>query len=161
MLIGIASNRLDTKLVRDFFRSLYDCSLLSLTWLIKLAPLGICSLIIEAVFEIEDFGTSVRQIAIFALVCTISIVTYGSVFLIAIFMIIVRKNPIKYFYYFIEPVLIAFATTSGYVCIQKTIEVCENKLNMDSRIYQFCVPFFTIIEVLRVYCLLLFLEYKN
>ena len=42
--------------------------------------------------------------------------------------------------------LLAFASTSGAVCIHKSIDICENKLKMDSRLSRFTIPFFTTLQ---------------
>lgn len=58
-----------------------------------------------------------------------------------------KSNPFIYYFHFIEPAIIAAATTSGYVAMQTGIEVCERKLNMDTRISRFSIPFFVTLEV--------------
>lgn len=148
ILVGFASNILGKKvqIFQDFIRSFNDVIILCLTWLIMLAPAGVSSLIIEAVLEIEEFGSSFKRLGIFTLICSISLIFYSTIVVSLLFIIVVRKNPIKYYVHFSEPALFAFATTSGYVCIQKGIEVCEKKIGMDPRISRFSIPFFSILE---------------
>ncbi len=56
-----------------------------------------------------------------------------------------RKNPLKLYLVFIEPMLLSFASTSGAVCISKSIEMCDS-LKMDKRISKFSIPFYTALQ---------------
>lgn len=153
IIIGTACNKVESLIVRDLFSSFNDCILLSLNWIIHLAPIGIASLVIDACFEMNDFGSSFKRIGIFALVCSISIITYGTlvqIIILFIFMRGIKSKPFIYYFHFIEPAIIAAATTSGYVTMQTAIEVCERKLNMDTRISRFSIPFFVTLEVLTI-----------
>jgi len=57
-----------------------------------------------------------------------------------------RQNPFKYYFYFLEPALLAAASTSGAVCMHKSLEICEQKLKMDQRISRFTIPFYTALQ---------------
>ncbi len=60
-------------------------------------------------------------------------------------LIVLRKNPLKMYFVFLEPMLLSFASTSGAVCISKSIDVCDN-LKMDKRISKFAIPFYTALQ---------------
>lgn len=120
----------------------------------QLAPIGIASLIIQVVFEIEDLGESAKRVGMFALVCVLFQILFALLIPTAIFAIVTRPNKplhsLVYFCYFLQPALIAFVTTSAYVSIQKSIEICETRLKMDPRITRFYISFFNVLEVFEL-----------
>lgn len=61
-------------------------------------------------------------------------------------LVLTRKNPLKLYLVFMEPMLLAFASTSTAVCISESIEVCETKLKIDGRITKFGIPFYTALQ---------------
>ena len=111
-----------------------------------LAPIGIASLIIEAILSVEDLGESFKQIGVFAGLCVGVLLFYGVVVLGLLVFAFTRQNPVKYYYYFLEPMLLAFASTSGAVCMQKNIDICDNKIKMDQRMSRFTIPFYTTLQ---------------
>lgn len=121
ILIGLSASMQEekAKLFRDFFKSLNDVVILCLRWLITMAPIGIASLIIEACFEVDDFGETFKQIGLFTGLCVAALLFYGVVVLCLLIFISIRKNPFPYYAYFLEPSLLAFASGSGAVCIHK------------------------------------------
>ncbi len=148
ILIGLSASVLDQKvqIFKDFFKAANDIVIQVLKWLILLAPIGIASLIIEAMLEINDLAESFKSIGLFTGLCVAALLFYGVVELAALLFIFTRTNPFKYYYFFLEPMLLAFASTSGAVCIHKSLDICENKVKMDSRIARFGIPFYTTLQ---------------
>ena len=105
--------------------------------------LRIASLIIEAVLGVDNLGESLKKIGIFAAVCSVTLVFYLTVVLGLMLLIFTRRNPLRLYAIFLEPMLLAFASTSGAVCIHKSIDICENSLKLDKRVSQFAIPFYT------------------
>ena len=83
VLLGLASSLLEKKaeLFREFFRSANEVIILILRWLILMAPIGICCLIIDAVLGVEDLGDSFKKIGLFTGVCIATLVFYVTVVL--------------------------------------------------------------------------------
>lgn len=75
--------------------------------IIHLAPIGIASLIVEAVLDVDDIEDSFRKIGLFTGLCTGVLVFYGVFVLSVLMFILTRKNPFKYYIIFFEPVLLA------------------------------------------------------
>ena len=144
LLIGLSAsvNHEKAKAFREFIVSLNDIVISILRWLIMFAPIGIASLIIEAVLDIEDFGESFKQIGLFAGICCGALIFYTVVCLTLLLVIFLRTNPLKYYFFFAEPMLLAFASTSGAVCISKCLTICETKVKMDNRLAKFTIPFY-------------------
>ncbi|CAF0783862.1 unnamed protein product [Brachionus calyciflorus] len=148
LLIGLSASILDKKaeLFREFFKACNDVVILVLRWLILIAPIGITSLIIEAIYDVDDLGDSFKRIGLFAGLCVAALLLYAIVVLGGMVWLFTRKNPFKYYYSFLEPMLLAFASTSGAVCIHKSIDICENDLKIDSRLSRFTIPFYTTLQ---------------
>lgn len=111
-----------------------------------LSPIGVASLIIEAIFSVENLSQSIKMISIHSLITTLLILFYATFALSAIYWTFTRKNPFSKYSYFFETSLLGFATSSGYACMSKAIECCEKKLDIDPRIAKFCIPFYTTLE---------------
>jgi len=118
LLIGLASSVLDdskVKVFKQFFQSANEIFIQCLNWIILLSPVGICSLIIEAIDEIDSISDSFKKIGLFVVICSGTLIFYGGFVLSALMFIVTRLNPFKYYLHFLEPALLAFASTSGAV----------------------------------------------
>jgi solute carrier family 1 (high affinity glutamate transporter) protein 2 len=150
ILIGVASSILPkskSKMFRQFFKSCNEVLSLAMKWIIYIfSPLGIGSLIIEAVHEVKDFNERLRTMALFALICVSCLIFYGFFVLSFMSFLFTRKNPFKMYLDFFEAALLAFASTSGAVCMPKSIEICNEKLKMDKRFSEFTIPFYTALQ---------------
>ena len=82
ILIGIAPGVIKQKgeAFRSFIVSVNEVVITVLRWLISLAPIGIGSLIIDAVIEIKDFQQTFKEVWIFAAVVTASSFFYSFLF---------------------------------------------------------------------------------
>ena len=148
ILLGLATSILadEASFFKTFFSTANKVLVLILKWLITLFPIGLASLIASTILEIEDISESFRQIGLFTLICVLSILFYCFIILPLVIMVFTRKNPIKYYWHFLEPMLLAFASTSGAVCIHKGIDICENKLKMNQLFARFILPFYTTLK---------------
>jgi Na+/H+-dicarboxylate symporter len=148
ILLGLASSVLEERaaLFRQLFKSCNDVILLALRWLIKIVPLGIASLIVQAVFEVQDVAASLAKIALFTGVCLACLVFYGGGVLALILFAFTRANPFKFYLSFVEPAMIAFCSTSEAVCIQKCMDICEEKIGIDPRLAKFSIPFYVALQ---------------
>jgi Na+/H+-dicarboxylate symporter len=158
ILLGLASSVLEEKasLFREFFKSCNDVVIQVLRWLILFAPVGIASLIVDAVLDVSDLEESFKQIGLFTGLCVAALVVYGFGVLSLIIFVFTRQNPFKYYVYFVQPALLAFASTSGAVCIHESLEVCDKKIKMDPRLSKFTIPFYTALQADgQLYALLL------
>ena len=118
ILIGLATSVLDdskVKVFKQFFQSANEIFIQCLNWIILLSPVGICSLIIEAIDEIDSISDSFKKICLFVVICSGTLIFYGGFVLSALIFIVTRLNPFKYYLIFLEPALLAFASTSGAV----------------------------------------------
>ncbi|CAF0839512.1 unnamed protein product [Brachionus calyciflorus] len=148
LLIGLSASVLDKKaeIFREFFKACNDVVILALRCLILTVPIGVVSLIIKAIYEIEDLGKSFKKICLFAGLCIGALLFYSIVILGLMLFLFMRKNPFRFYYKFLDSMLLAFATTSATVCIHKSIDICENDLKIDSRLTRFAVPLYTTLK---------------
>jgi len=78
VMLGLASSLLEEKAedFRNFFKSTNEVVTLVLRWLILMAPFGIGCLIIDAVLGVEDLGESLKNIGVFAGICSATLFVY-------------------------------------------------------------------------------------
>ena len=148
ILIGLATSVLETKglLFKEFFKSANEIMIKCLSWIIICSPVGIASLIIEAVVDEDNVEEGFKKIGLFAAICSAALFFYAIFILAGLVLITMKQNPFKYFLHFLEPALLAAASTSGAVCMHKSLEICEQKLKMDQRISRFTIPFYTALQ---------------
>jgi Na+/H+-dicarboxylate symporter len=148
ILIGIAAGVIKEKgeAFRSFIVSINEVVITVLRWLISLAPIGIGSLIIDAVIEIKDFQQTFKEVWIFAAVVAACCFFYSFFFQSVVVVLVTRTNPFKYFPKFIEPVILAFASTSGAVCMHRSMQICEQKIGVNPAVSRFGIPFFTTLK---------------
>ena len=148
ILIGIAAGVIKEKgeAFRSFIQSVNQVVITVLRWLISLAPLGIGSLIIDAVLEIKDFQQTFKGVWIFAAIVASCCLFYSFVFQALIVFLFTRRNPFIYLPKLIEPLILAFASTSGAVCMPRSMQICEQKLKISPAVSRFSIPFFTTLK---------------
>ncbi len=78
VMLGLASSLLEEKAedFRNFFKSTNEVVTLVLRWLILMAPFGIGCLIIDAVLGVEDLSESLKNIGVFAGICSATLFVY-------------------------------------------------------------------------------------
>ena len=83
VLLGLASSLLEEKAeaFRDLFKSMNEVVTLVLKWLILMAPVGIACLIIDAVLGVENLSDSLKNIGLFTVICTCTLIFYVTVIL--------------------------------------------------------------------------------
>ena len=148
ILIGVAAGVIKEtgEAFRQFIQSANQVVITVLRWLVSLAPLGISSLIIDAVLEIKDFQQTFKEVWIFAAIVASCCLFYSLVFQALALFLVTRRNPFIYLPKLIDPLILAFASTSGAVCMHRSMEVCEQKLNISPAVSRFSIPFFTTLK---------------
>lgn len=85
---------------------------LDLTIFCRLAPVGICSIIVGNIVEASDISLLFRAMGLFVLTNIIGHVIQAVVFYPLLCVILVRANPLKHLKGIISAVLTAFGTSS-------------------------------------------------
>jgi solute carrier family 1 (high affinity glutamate transporter) protein 2 len=144
IIIGMATGSIGEKgqSFRSLIQSINHVVMKVLRWIILLGPIGFISLIIDAVLNI-NLENNLKELAIFVVVVVSCCLFYGIIVLSVACFVFTRKNPFKHYLNFLDPILLAFASTSSGVCIHRSIETCENKLYLNPIITRFSFPFYT------------------
>lgn len=144
IFLGLGASLLDKKaeMFRDFFKSANEVMTLILRWLIVLLPIGIASLIIDAVLGVENLQDSFKKIGLFAGICVATQIFYLFIVLSVITGLVLRRNPFRLYLTFLEPAILAFTSTTTTVCISKTEDILIESLKIDKRVTKFGIPFF-------------------
>ena len=148
IVIGIAAGVIQEK-GESFcilIKSINEVFITILRWMIKFAPYGIASLIIDAVIEIKDFKQTFKEVWIFAAIVIACCLFYSFCFQAFLLFLITKTNPFNYFPKYVEPVILAFASTSSAVCMSRSMEICEQKVNVSPTVSRFGIPFFTTLK---------------
>lgn len=84
-----------------------------------MTPVGIASLVTVSIASQKDVTTVFSQLGMFVIAVTVGIAVMHVLILPAIFFVIVRRNPYTFLLNIVKGWLIAFATTSTYVYIDR------------------------------------------
>ena len=85
----------------------------------RLSPVGVASVIMSKILSVTELGSVMSTLSLFILTCVIGIMLYQIVFQNLLYLLIVRKNPFKFYFNLLEPWVTAFATASTWVYIQE------------------------------------------
>lgn len=78
----------------------------------RLTPIGISSIICGKVLSVSDISLVVSQLGWFVLTVVLGVLLYQLVFMQLIYLVILRKNPFKFYLALMPGMLTAFATAS-------------------------------------------------
>ena len=109
-------------------------------WIIKCTPFAVVSLIAAAVGDQTDLGAVFSQIGyLFAAVCVGLIFQFVVVYS-GLYIIFMRKNPLKYYKQLVPAMTLAFATSSSAATIPVSIDCAVNSGDVPVGIARFVVP---------------------
>jgi Na+/H+-dicarboxylate symporter len=101
------------QVVKSFFIAIFEVIMkmviLTCKWL---SPIGISSVIAGKILEVENISLVVSQLLLFIVTVTSGFFFYQFIILQAIYFVVLRKNPFKFYSELIQPLLYAFATAS-------------------------------------------------
>lgn len=100
------------QVVIDFFTAVFEVVMKMVSCVMWLTPIGISSVIAGKILSINNLAPVMMQLMWFIITVAIGVFFYQWVVMQLIYFIIVRKNPFKFYYGLIHPMLMAFATAS-------------------------------------------------
>jgi len=109
-VLGSSGKRGDV--VKDFFYVVNEVVLKIVTGIMWLSPVGVASVIMSKILSVTELGSVMSTLSLFILTCVIGIMLYQIVFQNLLYLLIVRKNPFKFYFNLLEPWVTAFATAS-------------------------------------------------
>lgn len=100
------------QVVIDFFSAVFEVVMKMVTCVMWLTPIGISSVIAGKILSIDNLAHVMAQLMWFIITVAIGVFIYQWIVMQLIYFIIVRKNPFKFYYGLMHPMLTAFATAS-------------------------------------------------
>jgi solute carrier family 1 (high affinity glutamate transporter) protein 2 len=79
------------------------------------SPVGIASIIMGELLEVEDFVALVQQIGLYMVTVLLGLFIHGCIILPLLFMVLTRSNPLKLMRHTAQALLTAFGTSSRFV----------------------------------------------
>lgn len=111
--IMVANSGARGRIVAEFFEAIFEIMmrLISGTVMI-LTPIGVASIIAGKILSVHDLSHVMAQLAWFIVTVLIGVFIYQLVILQLIYLVMLRKNPFKFYYALLQPMLTAFACAS-------------------------------------------------
>ncbi|XP_022221519.2 excitatory amino acid transporter isoform X1 [Drosophila obscura] len=128
------------QVVVDFFSAIFEVIMKMVTCVMWLTPVGISSVIAGKILSVDDLGLVMSQLIWFIFTVAIGVFFYQFVVMQAIYFVIVRRNPFKFYAGLIQAMLTAFATASTAAALPITFRCMNEKLRVDPRITRFVLP---------------------
>lgn len=137
-ILGTLGSR--SKAVIEFFTVIFDVVMKMVTAVMWLTPIGVCSVITGKILSVDNISVVIMQLGWFITTVLIGVCIYQFIIMQLMYLVIVRKNPFKFYYGLIESLLTAFATASAAAALPINLRLMEDKLKIDSRITRFVLP---------------------
>ncbi|XP_043644957.1 excitatory amino acid transporter isoform X2 [Drosophila teissieri] len=128
------------QVVVDFFAAIFEVIMKMVTCVMWLTPVGISSVIAGKILSVGDLGLVMSQLMWFIVTVAIGVFIYQFVVMQAIYFVVVRRNPFKFYAGLIQAMLTAFATASTAAALPITFRCMNEKLKVDPRITRFVLP---------------------
>jgi len=126
--------------VANFFSIVDEVVLKIVTAIMWLSPVGVASVIMSKILSVAELATVMSTLALFIVTCVVGILLYQIVFQNLLYLIIVRKNPFKFYFNLLEAWVTAFATASTAATLPITFRCMNDKCGVDPRISRFVLP---------------------
>lgn len=103
------------QVVIDFFSAVFEVVMRMVTCVMWLTPVGISSVIAGKILGVQDLSLVMAQLMWFIVTIAIGVFFYQLVIMQLIYFVFLRKNPFKFYWGLVHPMLTAFATASTLV----------------------------------------------
>lgn len=100
------------QVVIDFFSAVFEVVMRMVTCVMWLTPVGISSVIAGKILGVQDLSLVMAQLMWFIVTIAIGVFFYQLVVMQLIYFLFLRKNPFKFYWGLVHPMLTAFATAS-------------------------------------------------
>ncbi|RNA40028.1 excitatory amino acid transporter 3 [Brachionus plicatilis] len=123
-----------------FLEILNEVSIKIIRIVMWISPLGIMSLVCVAVLEMEDPVAVFKSISYYMMTVFIGLGIQGLIFLPTVYIILTRKNVLKFGKNMSEALLVALATASSAATLPITFKCIEEKNKVSKMISRFVLP---------------------
>jgi Na+/H+-dicarboxylate symporter len=126
--------------VRRFFDSLNKAIMRLVFLVIWYAPVGICFLIIWRLAKERHLKNVIQQLGFFILTVFAGLGVHSLIVIPLIYLIFVRKNPLKHLFGLSSALMTALGTSSSSATMPLTMRCCENNLGLNTQVINFMIP---------------------
>jgi Na+/H+-dicarboxylate symporter len=128
------------KVVIDFFHVIDEVIMKMVYGIMWISPLGISSVICAKILSVPNLGLVMSQLAMFIITVVFGIFLYQFTVLQLIYVVIVRKNPFRFWWGMFQSWMTAFATASTAAALPVTFRCMHENNHVDPRISKFVLP---------------------
>lgn len=123
-----------------FFRSVSHVMMKITSWIVHLAPVGVCFLIAGEILHMKSVIEELTKLGWYLLTVTMGITIQGVILLPIIYTVITRKLPFRFISQMGPALATAFGTASSSATLPVTINNLEQGNKVDKRIARFVLP---------------------
>jgi len=138
--IAIAACGEDGEPLLKFFESVSIVMMKITTWIIHLAPIGVCFLVAQQMLEMKDLAAEFEKLGWYFLTVILGLAIHGFIVLPLIFTVICRKLPFRYIKNMLAALTTAWGTASSSATLPVTMNCLEEKNGVDPKISRFVLP---------------------
>lgn len=136
----LASMGEQARVMIQFFDVLNEASIRMIKLVMMISPLGICSLILATILEMNNPAEVFASISMYMVTVLLGLFVHGCIFLPLVYWLITRNNVWTYTKNVMEALLIALATASSTAALPTTLRCSEEKNKINKNISRFVLP---------------------
>merc|ERR1712051_16586 len=124
----------------QFFQSVSHVMMKVTSWVVHLAPIGVCFLIAGEILHMKSVLAELTKLAWYLITVCLGITTQGFIILPIIYSVVTRKLPFRFIGSMGPALATAFGTASSSATLPITINSLEQGNKIDPRISRFVLP---------------------
>lgn len=128
------------RVVIQFFAVIDDVIMKMVSGIMWTSPVGIASIICGKILQVDDLPEVMEQLALFILTVIVGVFIYQLIIMQLIYLVIVRKNPWRFFWSLRDAWFTVFATASTAATLPISLRCVEEKAGVDRRVSRFVLP---------------------
>jgi len=138
--VAIAMVGEEGKPLLNFFESVSIVMMRVTTWIIHLAPIGVCFLVAGQLLEMKDIAGEFAKLGWYFFTVLLGLFIHGLIVLPTIYGVTTRSLPFRFIANMGNPLATAFGTASSSATLPVTINALEEKNGVDPKIARFVLP---------------------